>query len=262
MEHLTLINTETDRFIAALRQVDADAPVPTCPEWTAGDLLWHLTEVHAFWAEILRSGARADEESEAIEARKPQRPSDREETIALLIDETAALVAELAAREDAEPAWSWFPSGQTVGFTRRMQVHEATMHRVDAELTAGLVPTPIPHDVAADGIAHGVEVMWGWWGTNPGFSFTPSAGIVQLVATDGGAWLIAGGRWRGVGRESGRQYDEPGAVLVENADPAATITGTAEELYRWLWGRADEPTASGDAASLDALRLARAQGMQ
>lgn len=151
MEHLTLINTETDRFITALRQVDAAAPVPTCPAWTADDLLWHLTEVHAFWAEILRTGARTHEESEAIEARKPQRPSDREETIALLIDETAALVAEAAA--------------------------------------------------------------------------------------DGGTWLIAGGRWRGVDSETGKQYDEPGAVLVESREPAATITGTAEELYRWLWGR-------------------------
>lgn len=262
MDNLTLINTETDRFIAALGQVDADAPVPTCPEWTAGDLLWHLTVVHAFWAEILRSGARTDEEFEAVEGRNPQRLFDRDETIALLIDETSALVAELAAREDSEPAWSSFPSDQTVGFTRRMQVHEATMHRVDAELTAGLVPTPIPHEVAADGIAHGVEVMWGWWGTNPGFSFTPSAGIVQLVTTDGGTWLIAGGRWRGVGSESGRQYDEPGAVLVESGDPAATITGTAEELYRWLWGRGDEPASSGDAASLDALREAQSQGMQ
>ncbi|NCD20543.1 MAG: hypothetical protein EOL89_11320, partial [Actinobacteria bacterium] len=114
MDNLTLINTETDRFIAALRQVDTAAAVPTCAEWTAGDLLWHLTEVHAFWAEILRCGARTDEEFETIVARNPQRLSDREETIALLIDETAALVAELVAREDADPAWSWFPPDQTV----------------------------------------------------------------------------------------------------------------------------------------------------
>ena len=52
------------------------------------------------------------------------------------------------------------------------------------------------------------------------------------------------------------------AVLVESGEPAATITGTAEELYRWLWGRGDEPASSGDAASLDALREAQAQGMQ
>ncbi len=261
MQHLDLINAETDRFIAAVRRAPADAPVPTCPAWTADDLLWHLTEVHAFWARIIADRALTDADAEAIEAAKPDRPEGREDVVRLLQDETAALIASLAARADAEPAWSWFPSDQTVGFTRRMQVHEATLHRVDAELAAGLPSAPIPHEVAADGIAHGVQVMWGWWGTNPGFVFHPAAGPVALVSTDGGSWLVQGGRWRGVGA-SGKQYDEPGAVLVTEGVPVGTLTGTAEALDRWLWGRGPEPAASGDQDALDALRAARDQGMQ
>ena len=35
-----------------------------------------------------------------------------------------------------------------------MQTHEATMHRVDAELAAGLPIGPINPEVAADGIDH------------------------------------------------------------------------------------------------------------
>lgn len=194
MDHLDLLNAETDRFIAAVRQADGAAPVPSCPEWTADDLLWHLTEVHAYWAAILGTGAVTDQDSEAVEAAKPARPGDREATIALLVEETAALISQLAARADEEPAYSWFPPDQTVGFTRRMQVHEATMHRVDAELAAGLPSAPISPEVAADGIAHGVEVMWGWWGTNPGFEFRPTAGIVELRAADGASWLVQPGR--------------------------------------------------------------------
>lgn len=261
MEHLDLINTETDRFVVAIRHAAPAAPVPTCPAWTADDLLQHLTEVRAFWARIIGGGALTDEQAEAAEAAKPARPQHREVALRLLQDETAALVAALATREDAEPAWSWFPTDRTVGFTRRMQVHEATMHRVDAESAAGLPSAPIAHEVAADGIAHGVQIMWGWWGTNPGFEFHPAAGPVELVATDGGTWLIQGGRWQGVG-ESGRQYDQPGAVLVSEGVPVGTLTGTAEELYRWLWGRGAEPAASGDRDALDAVRDARAQGMQ
>ena len=51
-------------------------------------------------------------------------------------------------------------------------------------------------------------------------------------------------------------------VFADGGTPVATLTGTVEELYRWLWGRGPEPTASGDEAALAALRLAHAQGMQ
>src|SRR5699024_7302518 len=52
---ITTIRQEADRLASALTTVSPDQQVPTCPEWTAEDLLWHLTEVHEFWAEILRT---------------------------------------------------------------------------------------------------------------------------------------------------------------------------------------------------------------
>lgn len=261
MDHLRLIQDETARFIEVLRAVEPDTAVPTCPEWTASELLWHLTEVHAFWARILASGALTDEESEKVEESKPARPSDTESVIALLEAETKSLVAELRACGDAEPAWSWFATDQTVGFTRRMQVHEATMHRVDAEVTAGVDSAPIAVDVAADGIAHAIEVMLAWWGTNPGFAFRPSAGVVELRLSDAESRLVVGGRWRGTG-QSGKEYDEPGIAFVSDGEPVAAISGTAEEVDRWLWGRGPEPAGSGDSEALDAVRAAQAQGMQ
>lgn len=261
MDHLQLIQAETGRFIDVLRDVDPTGPVPTCPEWTASDLLWHLTEVHGFWARILASGALTDDDSEKVEAQKPARPDDPESVITLLEREMEALVAELTAREDAEPAWSWFATDLTVGFTRRMQVHEATMHRVDAELTAGVASAPITVEVAADGIAHGIEVMLAWWGTNPGFEFHPTAGVVELRPSDAEPRLVVGGRWRGTG-QSGKAYDVPGIQFTTGGEPVATISGTAEELYRWLWGRGPEPVASGDPVALEAVRAAQAQGMQ
>ena len=73
--------------------------------------------------------------------------------------------------------------------------------------------------------------------------------------------LVVGGRWRGTGA-SGKSYDEPGLAFVTDVEPVATISGTAVEIYRWLWGRGPEPATSGDAESLDAVRTAQAQGMQ
>lgn len=262
LNHTAVISAETERFAEAVSSAEPSAPVPTCPDWNASDLLWHLTEVHAFWADILASGALTDADSEVVENGKPARPSDADETLALLRSETAALVAELEARTDEQPAWSWFPTDQTVGFTRRMQVHEAVMHRIDAELTAGRPVTPIDPEVAEDGILHAIDVMFAWWSTLPGFTFTPTEGVVALTLTDRERTLLARpGRWRGVG-QSGQSYDQPGILRVTDLPPVGGFAGTAEQLDRWLWGRGAEPEADGDQAALGAVREVVAVGIQ
>lgn len=258
---MAAIRRESDRFADVIQQADPGARVPTCPEWDADDLLWHLTRVHAFWARILRSGAQTDEEAEGVEADQPERPAGRAATLALFAVETEALLEELAARTDDEPAHFWLKTARTVGSIRRMQAHEATMHRVDAELAARVESAPIDPLLALDGVRHGVGVMWAWWGTQDGFRFEPG-GVVELRAQDARAdTFVEVGRWRGVG-QSGTSYDVPTARLTDTAAAAAFLSGTAEQLHQWLWGRGDEPAASGDEAVLAALRDARDQGMQ
>ncbi len=254
------ISVQTDLFLEAIARTRPSEWVPTCPDWDADELLWHLTRVHAFWAAILREEARTDADSEAVDGGLPERPGTRQATIEMLRRETADLVAELERRSDDDPAWFWLDTAQTVGSTRRMQAHEAFVHRVDAELTAGIEPSGVDSDLAADGVAHAVSVMWAWWGTLPGFTFEPTAGIVELCAP-GQSWLVQPGRWRGVG-QSGKEYDQPGAQLVDRGTPAASLTGDAVVLDLWLWGRGPEPAADGDEESLVALREAQQVGMQ
>ncbi len=263
VEFTQIIEAESARFLEVIGPVDPAARVPSCPDWSADDLLWHLTEVHAFWAAVLGQGVLTDEEVEAVEAQAPARPDDRDSAVRLYEASTAALLEQLRRRDDEEPAYFWLDTAQTVGSTRRMQAHEATMHRIDAELAAGTDPSPADPGLAADGVAHMVEVMWAWWGTRPGFTFVPQSGAVQLVATDtGGPWTLQPGRWRGTGR-SGRSYDEPGVVLAgDAAEAVAEVSGTADQLYRWLWCRGPEPTTSGDPEALAALREAQEQGAQ
>ncbi len=262
IDHTRVIRTETERFAQAVASADPAATVPTCPDWTAADLLWHLTEVHAYWARILASGALSDEDAEAVENEKPARPDDTAATVALLDAETEALLEQLDKRVDEQPAWSWFATDQTVGFTRRMQLHEAVMHRIDAELVAERTPSPIDPEVAVDGVLHAIDVMYAWWGTLPGFTFAPADPVVALTLTDAERTvLVRPGRWRGVG-ESGTSYDEPGLLRITDLPPDAGFAGTAEQVDRWLWGRGDEPEADGDPAALDAVRAVRAQGIQ
>lgn len=152
MNRLAIIDAESRRFAEVLAHTAPDARCPTCPDWTAADLLWHLTEVHLFWAAVLFRNVTAEDGVAAVEQSKPSRPDSVADLLALREGATSVLLAELSRLDDAEPRWSWFPSDQTVGFTRRMQTYEALMHRVDAELAAGLPIGAIAADVAAGAV--------------------------------------------------------------------------------------------------------------
>src|SRR5690625_5320902 len=73
---LTLIREESDRLATVLTATDPDRHVPSCPAWTAADLLWHLTEVHEFWGAILATGALTDEQAGSVEEQIAPRPED------------------------------------------------------------------------------------------------------------------------------------------------------------------------------------------
>ena len=72
LDYLAHLERESARFLVALQGAASDARVPTCPDWTADDLLWHLAEVQWFWGEIVRTGA---EDPESYQ--EPARPDDR-----------------------------------------------------------------------------------------------------------------------------------------------------------------------------------------
>jgi uncharacterized protein (TIGR03083 family) len=141
MDRIAIIDAESQRFSDVLSSAEPTTHCPTCPDWTAADLLWHLTEVHYFWAGVLEKRVRSEADLASVEAAKPARPTTIADLVKLRADATAALLRELTAREDAEPCWSWWPPDQTVGFTRRMQTYEATMHRYRADGVVELVAT-------------------------------------------------------------------------------------------------------------------------
>lgn len=242
------IQDESERFGFVLAATDPGTRVPTCPDWNTLDLLKHLTQVHQFWAAVIGDRLTA-EAVEEFEKSRPALPDDPMRLQDLRREATADLLAALSDRDPSEPAWSWFPSDQTVGFTWRMQTHEATMHRVDAELAAGLPISPINPDVAADGIDHVVNVMWAWV---PAEAERRVTGTVELTATDTGqSWLVQTIRWSG--QAWGQTFtDQIGCEPVDAGQPDATISGTAQDLDLLVWTRADRAiTRSGNQHALD-----------
>jgi uncharacterized protein (TIGR03083 family) len=250
VDRIAIIRAEAQRFADVLSGTAPDNRCPTCPDWSAADLLWHLTEVHLFWAGVLASNARTDADIAALEQAKPARPESVSELLALREQATSALLTQLDRLDDAEPRWSWFEPDRTVGFTRRMQTYEATLHRVDAELTADLPIGAIGTDVAAGAVDHAVDVMWGW--QPEGTTYQPQT-VVEFMGTDTGQrWLV----------EVGTAGDWARAVRAQSGVLAsATVRAPVVDLALWVWTRGGSVDIAGEPAAMAALDAVVSNGM-
>jgi uncharacterized protein (TIGR03083 family) len=234
LDYLDHIRRESARFAACLGAAEPSARVPSCPDWTAADLLWHLAEVQLFWGAIVRDRLA---DPDAAEADKPDRPDDYGELLALFDGATTALIDALSTTPPDTEVWTW-AADHHVSFVSRRQAHEALIHRLDAELVIG-EPTGLDAALASDGVDEALAVVHGdlpTWAT-----FTPDGVTGTVEASDtGAAWRIGFGRFVGIGPDSGKRYDMDAlAVIDATATPASfTSRATAADLDAWLWGRA------------------------
>jgi uncharacterized protein (TIGR03083 family) len=260
LDYLAHLALESSRFGAALRQVSPEASVPTCPAWTADDLLWHLAEVQWFWGTVVREQVSGPEATKL----KPSRPASGAALWDFYTRASHDLGQALASASPDAPAWTW-SSDQTVGFIRRRQAHEALIHRVDAELTAG-DRTPMDARLSADGIDEALRVMYG--GLPPWASLSGgSARSIRISTNDTRhSWLVSPGRLTGTDPEDGRSYEEPCLeVKDENSgvEVGATVAGNAADLDCWLWHRPtiEATELAGDGALLGPLESMIAGGI-
>ena len=102
------------------------------------------------------------------------------------------------------------------------------MLRIDAELTAGVEPLPVPADLAADGIDEVLVCFLAYATTEyPDYlrdHLGGCDGSTARIDTASGSWLVQLG---------------PGVVTVEraSADAEAVIRGSEDAVLRWLWRR-------------------------
>ncbi|MDX6365405.1 MAG: hypothetical protein QOK30_481 [Nocardioidaceae bacterium] len=237
LNYLAHLADESSRFMQALDTAAPDTRVPTCPDWDADDLLWHLAEVQWFWGTIVRDrltdGAR-------VEELKAERPAGRSALREFYERSSGELSRILAATAPDTVVWTW-ASDQSAGFIGRRQAHEALIHRVDAEVTAG-ARTPMDPALSADGVDEVLRVMYG--GAPPWGDFTADASkTVRFVAADqaGRSWLATLGRFTGTSPDDGHTCDDEPDLRVAASDPglpaAVTVTGAAADLDCELWHR-------------------------
>ena len=260
-DYVAFVDAESARFCDLLTQADPKARVPSCPDWDVSDLLWHLTEVQWFWGSIV---GRALSDPAHAETDKPERPGSHSALLGLQLEATERLLTALSAGDDADPIWTWLDDDQTRGFVRRRQAHEALIHRLDAEQVVGDV-TPLDEKLSADGVDEALRIMFG--GTPAWAEFRWQAGPVAVLSTDtGNRWSAEVGRVVGSNPNGGEPVDEPSLEVLDGrtADPVARISGTAEALDAWLWGRLPDSAVeqSGDPKALAAFGAVIAPGIE
>lgn len=235
-------------FLAAASEPDAlGKQVPSCPDWTVGELVRHLGAVY----HRVRLNAGSTEPGEAwgpvvIPDEAP--PPDDRTVLEWFSDELARIGAFLDSLDPDLPTWNWAPQRKVAAFWHRRLAHETAVHRWDAQFATRL-PEPLESKLAADTVTEALDTFLP---AGRRREHTKISGVIHLVASDiGQEWTI---RLRG----EGIALLDTQTILDEQHPARAAATGTASDLALALWGRVtfEVLDTAGDEALLRALRVA------
>jgi len=222
-----------------------DARVPTCPDWTVDDLTWHVGMVYLHKATGIREGAEPEE--------WPPPFDDKDSALELIDRAYGELLAEFAAHDPGEHSVTWYGPDQTVGFWIRRMAQETVIHRIDAELGVGESVSPIPDDLAIDGIDELLKVFVAFsvsaWSDYFTEALADSPGRTVAIEADGTVWrvTISPGKFTVEGG--------PGETITATAPADVTVSGSPTAVLRWAWNRETpgEPSGVTVAGDQDAL---------
>jgi uncharacterized protein (TIGR03083 family) len=243
---LECLDADFTRLREVVSGAEMAAVVPSCPDWTVADLTRHVAAVYLHKAECMRLGSHPEPWPPAFVAEA--------EPLALLDRTYADLMAEFAARTPESPTFTWYGPDQTVGFWIRRMAQETVIHRVDAELGAGVPMAPIPVDLATDGLDEFliafIEYGSHTWPDEYAQTLADADGRAVRVETPDSAWLV-------------RPTPELVEVRTSDVDSAeAVVRGEPVDVLLWLWNRADNDavTITGDTKLVGYLREVLAAG--
>ncbi|MCD9624123.1 maleylpyruvate isomerase family mycothiol-dependent enzyme [Rhabdothermincola salaria] len=236
MDHVETIRREGTALVEAAEAAGLDTPVAACPGWDVRRLLQHTAKVHQRTEAVVRTGADSPPPSSEF----PRFDDDYR----LFAQFRAALDALCLTLEAADPegrSWNFTSGSGTNAFWPRRMAHETTVHRIDAQRTAGQDADPVPSDQAADGIDELVTVMLPMM---VGLKKPDWNGSIHLHCTDqAGEWTL-------------RLEEGALAVSRDHEKGDLAVRGPAAGMFLWAWNRADPADVGlecfGDTALLEA----------
>ncbi len=224
--YFELIDHDTDRLIA-MGECGLRAAVPACEGWDVGEVVWHVATVYEHKVRVMADNAWPD-------PWPPDWDFADDEEVPFLRDAKARLFEEFSRHELAEQTQT-FGADTTIAFWVRRMACEIAVHRYDGE-AAHVDTTPIPDDLALDGIDEMLHVMLAgdWWKERVQTEH-PVDGHIAVEA-DGQRWVC--------------DVREKSVSIADQAQTPADATISAEpmDLFLWLWGRVgdDRVMVSGD----------------
>lgn len=228
-EHIDQLQAEGTALATAARTADLDAAVDYLPGWTARDVVIHVGGIHRWAAEIV--GTASPGPDVPAGATVGTGPAD-DELVEWFVDGHAALVETLRQAPVDLECFAFLPAPSPLAFWARRQALETAVHRTDVESSAGPV-APIEGALALDGIE---EMLLGF-GARPK-PFEP--GVIRLEPEGGTGWDVT------------LDPKRLTAVPSSATGPAdATVSGTASDVYLWLWNRPSAAALTGDAATTE-----------
>ena len=236
--YLAAWRTEAAAFRAVVAEADPAQPVPSCPEWTIGDLLGHTNRVTLNY--VTSAGRPTPPEADTL-------PEAAGEPLAAFDSACAALDATLTGLSLDAKAWNPAPVPKNSRFWFRRAMCEIAVHRWDAQMAIGS-PEPVAVPVAVEGVQ---EILDSFLPAGYHREVSPDTlGVVMLHAVDAAQkWCV---RLRG---EKVAVLDSEGDDLT--SPPDVQVSGAASDLNLALWGRVpfDVMDVTGDAELLDSVRL-------
>jgi len=243
---ISIVQREAGRVLELANASGGDlaVPVPSCPDWDFAELVKHLGNVYNWVGTIVEGRLLAPPGPEMPRRTKETSPPD---WMASRLDR---LVGALRDAPGEELVWNFGPdSPSSVDFWCRRQVHETSIHRVDAELAAGVPVSSLEPDIAADTVSEAFTIFRFADVTDDGLLASASepggAGpaTIHLHATD-----VDGAEWT---------LDTAARTITRrHAKGDVAIRGTAWALARWCWGRPVEGEVEvfGDARAAETWR--------
>lgn len=240
-------------LLASAARLSLTQPVTTCPGWYVATLVAHIGEVQRFWAYQINERAQVQQplprsafEScpglyewfDTVDSGNPDLENIPPSLIEWFEGATLELIAAFDNIEADEPVWHWSGDNRASAHFRNQAI-EAAVHRWDAQ-HAHNITSPIDRSLAEDGIDQHFEVQVPF-ARSMGASRKGNGETYSIVQTDGSrTWLV---RFAG---------DELQILVPEASTPNVIVSGPAEDVFLWLWGRVppDRLRAVGDRSLL------------